>query len=186
MRFSREGFSRIGLLALAVVTMAGSILAQSPIPTARGMSSDHRYEVAATYTHVLTDGSFGYVGLNGFTAAASAGVLPSVQVTGEVGSYSGSAASVKSFLAGPQVGFHIYRFQPFVRGLFGLSHTSLNSQSQGNAFTIAAGGGLNFLLTDRFAIRALQADYYRPMGGTYRSADFLRLGFGVSYQFGSR
>ena len=186
MRFSRMAFSRIGVAVLAVVTMGCPVLAQSPIPTARGMSSDHRYEVAATYTHVLTDGSFGYVGLNGFTASASAGVLPSVQVTGEVGSYSGSKVSVKSFLAGPQVGFHIYRFQPFVRGLFGLSHTSLNSQSQGNAFTIAAGGGLNFLLTDHFAIRALQADYYRPVGGIYRSADFLRLGFGVSYQFGSR
>jgi hypothetical protein len=197
MRFSRMGvsrvklsrmkFSRIGLLALAVVAMACSVLAQSPIPTARGMSSDHRYEVAATYTHVLTDQSFGrFVALNGFTASASAGVLPSVQVTGEVGSYSGSKVSVKSFLAGPQVGFHIYRFQPFIRGLFGLSHTSVNSQSQGSAFTIAAGGGLNFLLTDHVAIRALQADYYRPMGGMYRSADFLRLGFGISYQFGSR
>jgi len=187
MRFSRMEFSRIGLLVLAVVTMVCSVLGQSPIPTARGMSSDHRYEVAATYTRVLTDASFGhFVRLNGFTASVSAGMLPSVLVTGEVGSYSGSKVSVKSFLAGPQVGFHIYRFQPFVRGLFGLSHTSLNSQSQGNAFTIAAGGGLNFLLTDHFAIRALQADYYRPVGGIYRSADFLRLGFGVSYQFGSR
>jgi hypothetical protein len=187
MRFTRMRFSRIELVMLAVVTMACSVLAQSPIPAARGMSSDHRYEVAATYTHMITDASFGpSLGLNGFTASASAGVLPSVQVTGEVGSYSGSRVSVKSFLAGPQVGFHIYRFQPFVRGLFGLSHTSFNSQSQGNAFTLAAGGGLNFLVTDHFAIRALQADYYRPMGGFYRSADFLRLGFGVSYQFGSR
>ena len=186
MRFGWMAFSRMGVIMLAVVTMGCPVLAQSPIPTARGMSSDHRYEVAATYTHVLTDGSFGYVGLNGFTASASAGVLPSVQLTGEVGSYSGSRVAVKSFLAGPQVGFHIYRFQPFVRALFGLSHTSFNSQSQGSAFTLAAGGGLNYLLTDHFAIRALQADYYRPTGGTYRSADFLRLGFGVSYQFGSR
>src|SRR5437868_526915 len=180
-------FTRSGVLVLAITVVACSARAQSPIPTARGMSSDHRYEVAATYTHMLTDGTFSRpLGLNGFTASASAGMLPSVLVTGEVGSYSGSKVSVKSFLAGPQVGFHIYRFQPFVRGLFGLSHTSLNSQSQGNAFTIAAGGGLNFLLTDHFAIRALQADYYRPVGGIYRSADFLRLGFGVSYQFGSR
>jgi hypothetical protein len=187
MRLSWVAFSRIGLVMLTVLMMGCPVLAQSPIPTARGMSSDHRYEVAATYTHVVTDASFGRsLGLNGFTASASAGVLPSVQVTGEVGSYSGSKVAVKSFLAGPQVGFHLYRFQPFVRGLFGLSHTSVNSQSQGNAFTLAAGGGLNFLLTDHFAIRALQADYYRPMGGTYRSADFLRLGFGVSYQFGSR
>ena len=187
MCLSRMAFSRIGLAMLAVATVKCSLSAQAPIPTARGISSDHRYEVAATYTHVITDASFGRsLGLNGFTASASAGVLPSVQVTGEVGSYSGSRVAVKSFLAGPQIGFHLYRFQPFVRGLFGLSHTSVNSQSQGNAFTIAAGGGLNFLLTDHFAIRALQADYYRPVGGIYRSADFLRLGFGVSYQFGSR
>ena len=160
-------------------------LAQSP--TARGGFSYHPYEASATFAHLATDGSFGAgVGLNGFTASISAGVMPSAQATGEVGGYYGHGVSLMSFLGGPQVGFHLYRFQPFLRGLFGISHTNINSRAFGNSFTIAAGGGLNYPLTDQLAIRALQVDYFRPYGGGYRAADFLRVGFGISYEFGTR
>lgn len=160
-------------------------VAQSP--TAKGMMSYHPYEATATFTHMATDGSFGNgVGLNGFTGSITADVMPLVRATGEIGGYYGHGVSLTSFLAGPQIGFHIYRFDPFVRGLFGISHTSVNSQGFGNSFTIAVGGGLNYPLTDNIAIRALQVEYFRPYGGGYHAADFLRLGFGVSYQFGTR
>jgi len=160
-------------------------LAQSP--AARGGISYHPYEASAAFAHMLTDGSYGNgVSLNGFTASISAGVLPSVRGTGEFGNYRGHGVSLTSFLAGPQVGFHIYRFQPFVRGLFGLSLTSINSRGFGNSFTIATGGGLNYPLTDQLAIRALQVDYFRPIGGGYHAADFLRVGCGISYEFGTR
>jgi opacity protein-like surface antigen len=136
---------------------------------------------------MLTDGSFGRaLSLNGFTASGSANVISIGQVTAEVGGYYGKGIRLMSFLAGPQATFHIYRFQPFVRGLFGVSHTTVGSVGKGNSFTIAAGGGLNFELTDQIAIRALQVDYYRPYGGPYKNADFLRMGFGVNYEFGSR
>src|SRR3954464_10498551 len=175
-------------LGLTVISITHCVVAQSQIPTARGMTSDHRYEVAATYSHVLTDGSFGRpnLGMNGFAASMTAGVLPLFQLTGDVGAYSRSGISLKSFLGGPQLGFHLYRFQPFIHVLAGISHTTVNSQNRGNAFTVAAGGGLNVPITPHVAIRALQAEYYRPFGGFYKSADFLRLGFGLSYQFGVR
>lgn len=175
------------LVVIGIVATARFGVAQSPIPTAKGVTSYHPYEVSATYARMATDGSFGGpVGLNGFTASASAGVLPLVQATAEVGGYYAHGVSLTSFLAGPQVGIRFSRFQPFVRGLFGVSHTNISSRSLGNGFTVAAGGGLNVFLTDQIAIRALQVDYYRPYGGAYSSADFLRVGFGVSYQFGSR
>ncbi|HWY69711.1 MAG TPA: hypothetical protein VNX88_13660 [Terriglobales bacterium] len=156
-------------------------------PTARGMMSYHPYEAAGTFAHIATDGSFGTsVGLNGFTGSLTADVLPFVRATGEVGGYYGHGISLTSFLAGPQVGLHIYRFEPFVRGLFGISHTSINSSAFGNSFTVAAGGGLNYSLTDHLAIRAIQVEYFRPYGGGFHAADFLRVGFGVSYQFGTR
>lgn len=173
------------VLTLAVVFVACSLSAQAP--TARGLTSYHPYEVAGTFSHMLTDGTFGgQVGLNGFTASGTANIISLAQVTGEVGAYYGRGISVKSLLAGPQATFHIYRFQPFIHGLFGISHTDINSHSEGNAFTIAAGGGVNFLLTDHIAVRALQMDYYKPSGGFYHNSDFLRVGVGVSYQFGSR
>jgi hypothetical protein len=180
MRLGRRG---LGVVIVTFISCFGS--AQSP--TARGQFSYHPYEASATFAHMLTDGSFGgNVGLNGFTASFAAGVMPFVQATGEVGGYYGHSVSLTSFLGGPQVGFHIYRFQPFVRGLFGISHTSINSRAFGNSFTIAAGGGLNYPLTDQLSIRALQVDYFRPYGGGYSSADFLRVGFGISYEFGTR
>jgi len=173
-------------LAIAVFAFISSLcLAQSP--TAKGMMSYHPYEATATFARMATDGSFGNgVALNGFTGSISADVMPLLRATGEIGGYYGHGVSLTSFLAGPQVGFHIYRFDPFVRGLFGISHTSVNSNSFGNSFTIAAGGGVNYQLTDNIAIRALQLEYFRPYGGGYRNADFLRVGFGVSYQFGTR
>jgi opacity protein-like surface antigen len=183
MRFGRRS-PALGVFIFIFISCFG--VAQSP--AARGMwSSSRPYEAAATFAHMATDGSLGgRVGLNGFTASVGAGVMPSVQATGEVGGYYSPGISLMSFLAGPQVGFHIYRFQPFVRGLFGISHTSINSQGRGSAFTLAAGGGLNYPLTDQLAIRAIQVEYFRPYGGGYSSADFLRIGFGISYQFGTR
>src|SRR4051794_34792859 len=93
-------------LGLTVISITHCVVAQSQIPTARGMTSDHRYEVAATYSHVLTDGSFGRpnLAMNGFAASVTAGVLPLFQLTGDVGSYSRrGGTTIKSFLGGPQV-----------------------------------------------------------------------------------
>jgi opacity protein-like surface antigen len=178
---------RLARRCALVVFSVSSCFCVAQSPAAKGVLSSRPYEAAATFAHMATDGSLGgRVGLNGFTASLSAGVMPSVQATAEIGGYYGHSISLMSLLGGPQVGFHIYRFQPFVRGLFGLSHTSINSHGYGTAFTIAAGGGLNYPLTDQLAIRALQVEYFRPYGGGYHSADFLRVGFGISYRFGTR
>lgn len=177
--------ARKSVLVTAVIFLAQYALAQSP--QAKGMTSYHPYEVAGTFSHVLTDGSYGLSNttLNGWSASGSANIWSLAQVTGEVGGYYRNNISLTSFLVGPQLGFHIYRFQPFVRGLFGISHTKAGSDSA-NGFTFATGGGVDFLLTDRIAVRALQVDYFRPYGTFYNNADFLRIGCGVSYQFGTR
>jgi hypothetical protein len=49
---------------------------------------------------------------------------------------------------------------------------------------VAAGGGVDVPWTNHIRIRALQCDYYRLFGGSYPSADYLRIGFGVTYAFG--
>ena len=180
----------MGLIRRCMVlsaVMLATQLASAQGPMAKGMSSYHPFEVAGTYSHMLTDGSFGNgVSLNGFTVSGSANIISIAQATAEVGRYTARGVALTSFLAGPQAEFHIYRFQPFIRGLLGLSHTSISSRSAGNSFTITGGGGLNYLVTDQIAIRALQVDYYRPIGGPYKAADFLRIGFGIAYEFGTR
>jgi hypothetical protein len=164
---------RIGLMFMATTLLvSASCFGQSP--TGRGLTGAGGLEVAGTYTHVLTDGSFGTpLGLNGWTASAAAPVLPLLEVTGEVGNYRKTGFSMYSFLAGPQIKVPIWRVQPFVRGLFGLSHFN-----GGNDFSVAAGGGLDIPWKYHLSIRAIQCDYYR-----IHATDMLRVGVGVTYSF---
>ncbi|MBV9179806.1 MAG: hypothetical protein JO356_00725 [Acidobacteria bacterium] len=173
------------ILVIALSFVAQHAMAQSP--TARGWTAYHPYELAGTFSHMLTDGSYGLADstLNGWTASGSANIFSFAQATAEVGRYSRNKVSFTSFLAGPQLAFHVYRFQPFVRGLFGISHTKEGAAST-TGFTLATGGGLDFPLSERIAVRALQVDYFQPHGTFYNAADFLRIGFGISYQFGTR
>ncbi len=158
-------------------------MAQAPIPTARGGGGDeYSYLVSATYMHVHTDASFSRpLGLNGFTGSFSRAMWPSTRLTAEVGHYAKNGIAVNSFLAGPQAGVRIWRVEPYLSVLAGLSRISVGSS---NEFTIAAGGGLDVPWTDHIRIRALQCDYYRLFGGRYPSADYLRIGVGVAYAFG--
>jgi hypothetical protein len=175
---SKSSCLKIAGLAAALLILSSASSAQDP--TVRFWATDYRHEVSATYTRVQTDGSFGHpIGLNGWTASFAEKLLPVAQVVGEVGQYSRNNISVKSFLGGPQIKTTIWRVQPFVRALGGLSRV------RGfNEFTLAGGGGIDVPVTSHFRVRALQCDYYRLFGGNYHAADYLRLGFGVTYGFG--
>jgi hypothetical protein len=174
--------NRVLIVVSALLAFAIPGFAQSPAGKAFS-SSYHPYEIAATYTHVLTDNT--YVGtetLNGWTASFSAPVLPLLKATAQIGDYHGRVASMKSFLGGVQAGFHIYRFQPFIRVLAGISHAP-----GATPFTMAGGGGVNMAITDHIDLRLLDMDYYRLHGGgAPDGADYLRIGFGIAYEFGSR
>ena len=172
--------ARTTLLLCLLTTWA---VAQAPIPTAHGGDGDeYPYLVSATYMHVHTDASFSRpLGLNGFAGSFSRAMWPSTRLTGEVGRYSKNGVSLTSFLAGPQAGVRIWRIQPYVSILGGLSRINVGSS---NEFTIAAGGGIDVPWTNHVRVRALQCDYYRLFGGNFPSADYLRIGIGVAYAFG--
>ena len=162
--------------------LSGWAFAQAPIPAARGTGDESPYLVSVTYVHVHTDASFGRpIGLNGFAGSFSRAMWPSTRLTGEVGHYTKNGISLTSFLAGPQAGVRIWRIEPYLSVLAGLSHINVNSS---NEFTVAAGGGLDVTLTNHIRIRVLQCDYYRLFGGNYPSADYLRVGIGIAYGFG--
>src|SRR5438270_5234423 len=168
---------RMLLLPAITLCISTSCFGQGPTAIARGGGA---YEVAGTYTRVQTDGSFGAPrGLNGWTASAAGQVMPFVQLTAEVGGYRKPNFSMYSFMAGPQVKMRIWRVQPFIRGLFGLSRVTGN-----NEFSFAGGGGLDVPVTNHISVRALQCDYYRFYGGPFHLTDMMRVGVGVKYWFG--
>jgi len=176
---------KIGRLIQGVtILFVFSAFACCQTPAGRSFVSGGRYQVAGTFSHVLTDET--YVNaktLNGWTASFSAPIIPLLRADIEAGDYYGGPhGSMKSVLVGPRFGAQINRFQPFVRGLFGVSHTAGVTP-----LTIAAGGGLDMILTEHISLRLLQVDYYRLHGGgAPDGADYLRMGFGVAYEFGSR
>jgi hypothetical protein len=157
--------------------LSASAYAQSPAASTHGIGSG--YEVSGTFTHVLTDGTFGRpLAMNGGTASISGSVLPAVQLTAEVGGYRKTGLTMYSFMAGPQIKVPVWRVQPFIRGLFGVSRIS-----GANEFSVAAGGGIDLPITARIGLRALQCDYYRFIGGDFPKTDLLRVGIGITYSF---
>jgi hypothetical protein len=94
--------------------------------------------------------------------------------------------SVHTFLFGPRLTLHDGRISPFVHVMFGVSRLRANSGGPvltRNAFTIAAGGGVDLRISHRWSVRVVQFDYVRqsffneaPDGG--------RLSAGVVFRFG--
>src|SRR5437868_1224769 len=126
--------SSIGVLLF----LSSCALAQSPAART-GAGGSGPYELSGTYTHLVADGTFGApLGMNGWTAGVAGRVFPTLQLTGEIGSYHKRGATIYSFLTGPQLKARVWRIQPFVRGLFGLSRASGS-----NEFSVAAGGGID-------------------------------------------
>jgi outer membrane immunogenic protein len=82
---------------------------------------------------------------------------------------SGADLTVKPYLFGARYSWRNFsRFIPFKQALFGGSHPGTNLSSRGpalgntsNSFALSAGGSLDAILTQHFAVRAFEADYFR-------------------------
>jgi hypothetical protein len=102
---------------------------------------------------------------------------------GQYGSLSGGSTHLITYLAGPQFSFPA-RVSPFVHGLFGGAHESVNANfsiaplGSSNAFAFAIGGGID-LKAERFvSLRLIQIDYvYTHLYGRSQSAPRVSAGF---------
>jgi hypothetical protein len=103
-----------------------------------------------------------------------------------VGSYNGVNVTLYGNHFGARV-FHrernSWRASPFAEALFGGSHVN-NTVSGGGlqltdlGFSMKVGGGADFNLTPHFAVRVLEADYYRTtLFGTHQNNIWLTTGF---------
>jgi outer membrane protein OmpA-like peptidoglycan-associated protein/opacity protein-like surface antigen len=126
--------------------------------------------------------------------------------SGPVGTPTGgivsSSGNVFSYLLGPRISFRRDRFTPFVQALFGGAHASqvtlsgctvgCTSLPDDDAFAMTAGGGVDFTVSRRFAIRLVQAEYLmtRFLDASTNTAhrvtqNNMRLSAGIVYRFGS-
>jgi peptidoglycan-associated lipoprotein len=189
------------VLAL-LLTLAGCI-AFAPSSAAQ---STPAYELGGNYTYVRTNagpGECGCIDLQGGSGWGGYNLSRSLGVVGEVAVQHVSNIAplsanltLTSFLAGVRYKPRPTRFfVPFVQVLLGGAHASGDMApgtpgipGSSNAFALTAGGGLDIRLSEHFAIRAIQADYYytRFPNGANDHQNNLRIGAGVVVRFGSR
>jgi outer membrane protein OmpA-like peptidoglycan-associated protein len=203
--------------ANAKVTPSKSILALPALPRPKPPASSTdtrppgqlvpRFEVAGMYEYVKFNPGDPFASFNNHGAAASFTYNASrwLGLTGEFGGYrfernlfpvTGSNAGVNggfvSYLFGPRLNWRKFDyFVPFAHFLLGgaTGGTELAGTSNQSAFALAAGGGVDMVITKSLAWRVAQIDYLMTsFSGTQLGAsarqDNLRLGTGFVLRFG--
>lgn len=108
----------------------------------------------------------------------------------------GQDLTLMTYMAGPKVSYRMGRLVPFGLALFGGAHgsdsyfpTTTGSTTSATSFAYSLGGGLDFNVTSRFAVRAIQAEYLHtafPNGTSDNSQRHLSLGVGLVVKFRGR
>jgi peptidoglycan-associated lipoprotein len=105
----------------------------------------------------------------------------------------GQDLTLMTYMGGVKYSRTGHRFVPFAKVMVGGAHagdsyfpTATSSTTSANSFAFTAGGGLDFNLNHRFAIRAIDADYLRTSfpNGSSNEQNQLMLGAGIVIKFG--
>ena len=160
-------------------------------------------EVGAGYNYVHSNappsgcgcfslnGGSGWVAYN-FNSAFSAVAEVSGQHASNVNN-TGTDLTLTSYLFCPRITYRKYaRFTPFAQALLGASQgkgtLASGSADSANAFALEAGGGLDFILRPRFALRLIQADYFYTHfdNADNNHQNNVRISAGVVFRWGTR
>ena len=144
--------------------------------------------VNVSVTHYLK-GGFGITGDFSWNSGKDRNdIVPALEIDTKI--------QVYNFLGGAQYKFNRSgKFSPFAHVLAGAAHTRVTldvtgiPSSTGSAtdFAMAMGGGLDIRVNERFAVRAIQADYNPIFMGDgnqlgFKSANNFRLSFGIVFR----
>lgn len=180
----------------------------NPFPAAAGGSDEApgrlvpRYELSAGYSYVNFNPGSPFDSFNNHGASGSFAYNAS-RYLGLVAEFSGydfernltgtnARGSWNTWLFGPRLNLRRFDyFVPFAEFLIGGSHADslITGTSSQNAFALAAGGGVDVVLSKHVAWRFAQIDYLMTnfsgpnLGGNARQ-DNLRLGTGIVIRFG--
>jgi hypothetical protein len=173
------------LAVLAISVFALPATAQDETPKA---------ELYAGYDYVRVSDLGTSFNFNGGSGQFAYNANDWLGLVGDFGGYytsDGFHAGVLSYLFGPRVNFrgHGFRGQnvtPFAQILFGGAHSIDNSPL--NAFAMTVGGGVDFKISEHFAIRPVQAEYFLTKftdGANNRQNNF-RYSAGIVFRFGNK
>jgi len=162
-----------------------------------------RFDLSLGYTHMNANappGQSDYFGLNGGYISGSVHLADWISIAAEVTgghandiSLLGQNLTLMTYEAGPRISWSEHRFVPYGQVLFGGAHASDSYFPTETSFTTSAsswalttGGGLDFNLTRRFAVRILDVDYLRTAlpNGDNNAQNHLVTSAGIVIKFG--
>ncbi len=160
-----------------------------------------KVDIFAGYSYLRENPSTAGVssfGMNGGSASAAYNVNNWLSGVADFGVYhngnilsTGASGTLSTYLFGPRVSYrHFGRFTPFGEVLFGVAHGSADfagTNGSDNAFAMTLGGGVDYKLTDHFAIRPIKVDYlmtrFSETGNSGQTQNNLRISTGVVFRF---
>ena len=192
-------FSKASLWLLFTAFMCG-LAAQAHAQSAP------KFEVGADYDYVRSNtppGGCACFSLNGGGGSAAYYLNRSFAVAGEISSghssdigISGTDLTLTSYVFGPRYYWrNHWKATPFAQVLLGGVHANDSlalqvngQQGSSNAFATKIGGGVDWPLNQRFAIRPIEANYYLThfANGVNDHQNNLQIGAGVVLRFGEK
>jgi hypothetical protein len=188
----RSSFIRI-TACLIVFSSASLLRAQAPYKIDVAVSYLGEYSLAAnTSQNFWRQGGSIELGTNTYRGLGIVAIVSGTHAS-SIGS-SGIPLSIVTATFGGRYRWHAeHKISIYVEGLAGeangfdsLFPSRTGAQMSANGFAVQAGGGIDYMLSKRFAIRAVEAAWDRTTlpNATVSVEDNLRVGAGVVYKFG--
>lgn len=183
---SKSSFWKLSICVLVALGLSSVAAAQSKLIPG--------IEVFGGYSH-LTFSSSGlgfanWTQMNGWDAAITIPhIYQGLGITADASGDYSTALEQYNYMAGPQYKWEFNKFRFIAHGLYGRAQTRV--RQPGSTFTepsdrqrvIALGGEIDVPLSDRFSIRAIQADYLAASAfGSNRNS--FRFSTGLIVKFG--
>jgi len=180
---------RKSLWALALLTIFAFAL------PAKAQNETPKAELYAGYGYLRVNDLGDAYNFNGGSGQFAYNASDWLGIVGDLGGYytsSGFRAGLFSYLFGPRINFRGRglrghgKVTPFAQVLFGGAHSIDNSPL--NAFAMTAGGGIEYKISEHFAIRPVQAEYLltKFMNGVNNRQNSFRYSAGIVLRFGTR
>ena len=194
--------SAVLALSLATLWIPSAFAQMGPTDPTEFLS---KYSVALGYTNIRANappGDCGCFDMNGGFLSADYKLKYWLSAAAEVNgghakniSPLGQDLTLLTYTAGPRVTFRKARVTPFVQALFGAAHgsdsyfpTETSYTTAATSFAFTAGGGVDYHLSHRLAIRPIEAQYMRTYlpNGTDNGQNHLLLNAGIVFKFGGQ
>ena len=183
---------KIGTLVLGVFALCGAVMNAQEISTPK-------YEVGLSYSWLhVNSGNFDRQQTeNGGSGYFEYNLNKTVGLVADFGGYANTRQGIDdtsmTYMFGPRFNWRHSRLTPYAQFLFGGAYvwnSPAGVSTTQNAFATAAGGGLDYKLTRRIALKPIQVEYVMTQidstQGLGNHQNDIRYSGGVVFQFGEK